>query len=139
MHKKLSQYAVVLIFFVFIANLAAYKFYWYSSIWWYDMLMHTLGGVFLALLAGVMARKAMQREHRGETIVSILIFVLVLSVGWEIFEYIVQVLIKPEPFVNIPDTISDLVCDMVGGTIGVFFVLRAKKRYNSTHEPIKNA
>lgn len=139
MRKKLSQYALLVVVLVFFANLLAYKFYWYNSIWWYDMFMHTMGGIFLAVLAGIAFVKTYEGQIRQEIIVSTLLFVLTVGLGWELFEYAVQILLKPEPFVNISDSVSDLICDMTGGIIGTYFVLKAKKRYNTTHGKIENA
>ena len=42
--KRLFKIAAYLIATLFLLNYAATKLYWYSSIWWFDMPMHLLGG-----------------------------------------------------------------------------------------------
>jgi hypothetical protein len=66
--------------------------------------------------------------------VTVLLFVLIVGIGWEFFEYGVQNLIKGSPqLANIPDSIKDVLMDIIGGKIASFFVLRVIKRYNRTH------
>jgi uncharacterized membrane protein len=139
MRTRLIKKALFLVVGIFIFNLLAYMFYWYASVWWYDMVMHTAGGIFLACLIGARFSKHLLKERTWQTIVTLLLGVFVIGLFWEYFEYIVQFLLKPVAFANIPDSISDLLCDMAGGIIGTFFVLREKKRYNSANDTIKNA
>jgi hypothetical protein len=49
METKLLKKIALLVVFIFVANLLASKFYWYFSIWWFDMPMHFVGGVFISL------------------------------------------------------------------------------------------
>ena len=131
MKKTLWKYAAYLVVFIFVLNMIAHFFYWYVSIAQFDMWMHTLGGVFLALFAGALWSRKVSRLSIGHTIAFVLGFVIVVGVGWEVFEYIVQYLIKGSVLAHFADSVSDLVCDIVGGVIGLCFVLRAKARYNS--------
>ena len=39
-----------LIFVIFFINYLAMTFHWYSSIWWFDMPMHFMGGLWLGLI-----------------------------------------------------------------------------------------
>lgn len=119
----------MLVAVIFVVNLLAYQFYWYSSIWYFDMIMHAAGGIFLALFIGGLAHREIKSLGWWNTIVIVLLAVFVIGLLWEWYEYIVQWLTKPVPFADIDDSISDLICDMVGGILGSIFVLRAKKRY----------
>src|SRR3989344_6115892 len=47
--KKFFKRIVYLIFFIFIVHFFANKFYWYSSIWYFDIIMHFLGGLWVGL------------------------------------------------------------------------------------------
>ena len=118
-----------------VLNTAATMFYWYVSIPWYDMMMHTLGGVFLAVFAGAFFARHIATLSRYETLVTLLLVVLIVGLGWEFFEYFVQYIIKGSAqLASVPDSVSDIVCDLVGGILGVFFVLNQKKRYNEANE-----
>lgn len=52
MHKRLLLSACILILFIWLINTVASSFYWYSAMWWFDIPMHILGGLFLALIFG---------------------------------------------------------------------------------------
>lgn len=131
MKKTLYLYAGMTVVLVFFLNLFAHFFYWYVSIPWYDMLMHTLGGIFLALWCGALWSRNVSHMSTKKSFAFIIGFVIVVGLGWEVFEYIVQGIIKGVQIADIPDSASDLICDTVGGIIGFSFVKRVHARYNS--------
>lgn len=139
MKKTLIRNALSIVTALFLFNLLAYQFYWYVSISWYDMAMHFAGGVFLALLIGAHFHKRFRTLETKEIIVTTLLGVFIIGLGWEYFEYVVQIMLRPVPFADISDSISDVICDMTGGIVGTYFVLRAKKRYNREHDTKQNA
>ena len=133
--KRLAIVSLLLIVVLVGLHTAANTFYWYVSISWYDMMMHTLGGVFLAVFAAAFFNRFIIRLPRYEVIIILLLTVLIIGLGWEFFEYTVQYIVKGSArLANIPDSVSDIVCDMVGGILGVCFVLNQKKRYNRSNE-----
>jgi uncharacterized membrane protein YoaK (UPF0700 family) len=139
MRQKLIKTALLLVIAIFVFNVMAYAFYWYASVWWYDMAMHTAGGLFLALLAGAVFERHILSHDKWRSIVLILLTVFIIGLSWEYFEYVVQFFIKSVSLAAVTDSVSDLICDMVGGIIGAIFVLHEKKRYNRGHGTIKNA
>ncbi len=70
--------------------------------------------------------------------VTILLFVLILGFGWEVFEYVVQSVIKGTQLANFSDSIKDMFMDLLGGVIASYFVLRRLKRYNKAHVQQEN-
>lgn len=135
MNKKLLFYACALVFFIWLVNTVAHNFYWYSAMWWFDIPMHILGGMFLAICAGALFFKKLRTLSRLEIIVTMLLFVFIIGVGWELFEYGVQTFIKGSPeLANISDSIKDILMDIIGGVVASFFVLRSIKRYNKRHD-----
>lgn len=133
MHKKLLLASCLLILFIWLINTAANHLYWYSAMWWFDIPMHIMGGMFLSLLSGALFFKKIRSLSQREVLVTILLFVLIVGLGWELFEYIVQAFIKDAPLASIPDSIKDMVMDLLGGLLTSLFVLRAIKRYNKAH------
>lgn len=130
MYRRLIAYAASVGIGVLLLNSVANAFYWYVSIPWFDMFMHTLGGVFVALLGGAfLARRLVELTPR-ELFITVALFVFIIGLGWEYYEYIVQFYIKNVHLADVSDSISDLICDMIGGSIGSLFVIRAQKRYN---------
>lgn len=133
MNRKLFLAACFLIFFIWLVNVMANRFYWYSAMWWFDIPMHILGGIFLGLFFGALCFKRIVGLSQKEVLILLLLFVFVGGLGWEVFEYAVQTLIKGTALANIPDSIKDMLMDLIGGCIASLFVLRALKRYNKAH------
>ena len=118
--KDLSMRVGSLVIFIFFVNYLAMKFYWYSSIWWFDMPMHFLGGLWLGL---VFIWLFWGQEFDARLILKILAGVLVIGVLWEIFEVIVNNLTIKDTF-NTLDTLSDIFFDLAGGTFAVLYFLK---------------
>lgn len=133
MHKKLLLSACFLVLFIWLVNTSANYFYWYSAMWWFDIPMHIMGGMFLSLFGGALFFRKLRDLSNKEALVTILLFALIIGLGWEVFEYIVQTIIKGQQLANIPDSIKDMVMDLLGGLFTSFFVLRSIKRYNKAH------
>jgi hypothetical protein len=134
MNKKLLLYACLLVFFIWLVNTLANMFHWYSAMWWFDIPMHIMGGMFLALAISAAVFKKILPLSVGEALVTVMLFVLIAGIGWEFFEYFVQNIIKGSPqLANIPDSAKDMIMDLVGGLIASTFVLRRLKRYNKAH------
>ena len=98
--------------------------------------MHTIGGVFIAVLAAMFFWSHIEHLGWRDSAVALLLIVLIIGLAWEYYEYIVQYFIKDVHLADINDSITDMMCDMFGGIIGTAFVLRAKKRYNTVHARI---
>ena len=130
MYRRLIILAAIVGIGLFVTNAMAVIFYWYVSIPWFDMFMHTIGGVFTALVGTAFLLPRLKGLRPMELFITISLFVFIIGLFWEYYEYIVQFYIKSVQLANISDSISDLICDMVGGSIGAFFVILLNKRYN---------
>ncbi len=120
--KKLLKRTIWLILFILIANLLALKFYWYYSIWYFDMPMHFLGGFFIGLASVYFA---VSRGGKGSAF-KILSVVFLVGVGWEVFEILVDETVTSHPF-NLLDSVSDLFFDMAGGALSLYYCYNLKK------------
>lgn len=118
--KKLLIRLALLIFFIFLVNLVALKFYWYYSIWYFDMIMHFLGGLWLGL-AFIWLFSA--KELTSKLIFKIILSVLLIGFLWEIFEIIFYNYVAENPFI-ILDTVSDICFDLTGGILAVIYFLK---------------
>ncbi len=112
----------IMVFFILGINSVAMKLHWYSSLWYFDMLMHFLGGVFVALL-GIYLLLPNVTQFSNKEIFKILLFVLIVGVGWEVFEILVDKNISQNPF-NILDTSSDIFFDLSGGLLALLILKR---------------
>lgn len=133
MRKKLFFYSAVLAVGIFLLNKFASVFYWYSAMPQFDMIMHTLGGIFIAIWGSAILLPALKNTR--PIVWTIVLSALVLIVGflWEVFEFSVQGIMHLETLANIPDSLSDMVCDLFGGVIGSAFVIIKIKSYNRAH------
>lgn len=130
MYKKLVALAAITGITLLVVNALAVVFYWYDAIWWFDMPMHTVGGVLVVFVGAAFLFSRIKRLPVGELFITLALFVFIVGLAWEYYEYVVQFYIKSVHLADIADSISDLICDMVGGSIGALFVILLKKRYN---------
>jgi len=118
--KKFLIRLLLLIFFIFLLDYLAMQFYWYSSIWYLDMLIHFLGGLWLGLALVWLFRI---KEISFKSIFYLILGVLLIGVLWEIFEIIIDETITGNSF-NILDTISDILFDLAGGSLALLYFLK---------------
>lgn len=118
--KKLLIRLLFLIFLIFLLNYLAMKFYWYSSIWYFDIIMHFLGGLWLGLVS---IHLFCLKDISLKSILKIFFIVLLAGVGWEIFEVLIDKFITLKIF-DLPDTLSDIFFDSVGGLFAIFYFIK---------------
>lgn len=84
----------------------------FFRIWWFDIPMHILGGVW----AGYAVIWVLQRSGWGATLAHVVVGAFVIGVAWELFEYTYDVAYSP--FMSYPlDTAKDLLMDVLGGML----------------------
>jgi uncharacterized protein YacL len=123
MRKKLLNKIAILIVLIFIVNLLAMQFFWYSSVWYFDMPMHFSGGVFLGLLIAFLFHMQTMRNISvsfSRKLWTTVLFVFIIGFGWEVFEVIVDKFISHNPQ-NILDTMSDMFFDLSGGVVAFLY------------------
>ena len=122
--KRLLKHLVFLVFFIFIANLLAQQFYWYFSIWYFDMFMHFLGGFWVGLVfLWFFSRESTSLEPFLQLIFKVIFAVLMVGILWEIFEISIDKIIIQNPF-NALDTFSDIFFDLTGGLVAVLYFFK---------------
>lgn len=126
MKSYLLRSVVISIILVFVLNALGMYSFWYSSISWYDMLVHFLGGVFIGFLLLYLFPQ-LRTLPTKRTIHLIILGVVIIGVGWELFEYAVWMLTHDTPNA-FSDAISDVICDTFGGALAVsLFLMRRRK------------
>jgi len=128
--NKLLRPIVYLMVFLFLTDALAQKFYWYYSIWWFDMLMHFWGGFwvgifFIWFFSAVRLpfwRWPIQDLNR-RTAWQAFLFVFFIGIVWEAGEFLTKNYIGLDPF-NLLDTISDVFLDLAGGAAALFYCWR---------------
>ena len=90
------------------------------------MLMHFFGGAWIALffvwlLGGILG------ESLKFQIMKILPLVLLVGLGWEVFEMLVNDVIAQNPF-DFKDTSSDIFADLLGGFCAMLYLHLWRKK-----------
>ena len=110
-----------LIVFIFIVNYLAMKFYWYSSIWWFDMPMHFLGGFWVGLFLFWLFPL---EKISARMVLKIILGVLLIGIFWEIFEIVIGKVIIQDCLNTTLDTFSDIFFDIAGATFSILYFLK---------------
>lgn len=112
LRKKLIESIAV----VFVLNFLATYFNWYRLFWWFDMLMHFLGGLFVAwLVFYVFARISKNNEIEYDILLikKVVLWSLVIGLGWEWFEWVTDILTGANNM-HMLDSYSDIFFDLAG-------------------------
>ena len=125
--KFYSIFLFVLISLIGVLNFYAYRYHWYWEFWWFDIIMHTLGGIWVGSAAfwfRYFRNPDASKIIPDKMFVFLLSFaaVSVIGVGWELFEFSMDKFItfKIHDAVN---TASDLFFDGMGSILAVFIFL----------------
>ena len=120
--KSLLKHLVFMMFFIFLANFLILKFYWYSLIWYLDIVMHFLGGFWVGLFFLYVFFRKEQPSFTSGLFFKLLFITLLVGLLWELYEFLLNI-IAITPF-NLNDTISDIFSSLLGSTVSVFYFLK---------------
>lgn len=125
MSTRMSFFFITLITLAVIHTVAT-EFFLYWRYTWFDIPVHVLGGVCVALGISILPFFKIVLPQKYTTLVSYLLIVLMVGATWEIFEYCAGIsLIAYEDFFI--DTGIDLGMDLVGGVLGYLFIKQIAK------------
>lgn len=119
--KKLLFRIVFLMLFMFAVDRLAHSFFWYYTIWWFDMPMHFLGGVWVSLFFVYIFFK---EESFAKLALKVMLSLFCIGILWEVFEFATNNVIGRDPF-NALDTVSDIFFDLAGGFFALFYFLKS--------------
>lgn len=117
--KKLFIRIALFISFIFIVNSIAVYFHWYSSLWWFDMIMHFLGGAWLGLLFLWLFNV---ENFSASLFFKVILSVLIIGLLWEVYEIVVNDQIAKNIF-DYQDSVSDLFFDLSGSFTALFYFI----------------
>ncbi|OGI61737.1 hypothetical protein A2645_01225 [Candidatus Nomurabacteria bacterium RIFCSPHIGHO2_01_FULL_39_9] len=122
--NKISKLIVWLIWSVFFINLAAFYFSWYWTMPWFDNFMHFLGGFWIVLTLSWLREKYLFK-YFNNTAIFILSGLVIVGLSWEVFEFLIGA--TSDWLANLPDTVSDLIFDMLGGLAAYLYLFRSNR------------
>ena len=102
-----------------VLHVAAGFFYFYWTYWWFDYMTHFIGGLSVGLMFIWLRFRLSRAEYYIPTLAQSinigLLSVLVVGVGWELFEYYNGLTQSIENYRL--DVIHDLISDLAGAVI----------------------
>ena len=121
--KKLFNRLGILVIGIFTINTLANVFFWYQSIWWLDLVMHFLGGLFVALLI-VWVLYVIFKKLTPQFVFWYIVFgVLIIALSWELFEFSIWTLFNLKEIINIQDSVTDVITGSLGSIVGAIYFL----------------
>jgi hypothetical protein len=117
----------------------ALQHFLYWHLWWLDILMHFLGGLFVALIGLWFVRRFKlygKIRSRNFLLFDVILFVFIISALWESFEFIFEITLLNGAQYAI-DTIIDFLMGIIGATVA-FYITHAspffKKYFTFSNE-----
>lgn len=106
----------------------AINLYLYWELWWLDMLMHFLGGFWVALLGFwiIAFFDRVEEFSKKQILIVSVVFTLVIGLLWELFEAGAGLSFVGRDAWG--DTILDIIFDIVGGLTAGYYIF---KRYSA--------
>ena len=122
--KEVLFVSFALTIFVGVLHHYAMLNFWYWLYWWFDILMHFLGGLLVSIIAiwvyyfsGFFSGVSFNKKNLLKFSI---IAVLVVGISWEVFEIIIKETINEPDFIS--DTFLDLILDLVGAFVAYRYI-----------------
>jgi len=102
-----------------VLNFYAGQYFWYWRFSWFDLLMHFIGGITLALLFSYLYKKLVSDYEKIKLAYSIFLPIIIIAVLWEIMEFMIDAnLFGKNYFI---DTLTDIFIALFGALIIFLF------------------
>lgn len=129
LHRRILLRALVLMLVVAGLHFLALTFYFYWQLWWFDILMHFLGGVVVGLgalwaLLGFSVRQGFIPTP-FQMFLAVIAAGLIVGLSWEIYELYFRLF---DAHYYAADTSLDVVMDLTGATVAYFYVRRLQAK-----------
>lgn len=121
--KRLLKHLVSLMFFIFIVSILNTKFYWDSLLWYFDVIMHTLGGLWVGMFFLYVFGRSGPSYFNLMLVVKVLVATLLIGVFWEIYQFYIYQYISRTPF-DLKDVSSDVFFDLLGAMFSFLYFKR---------------
>lgn len=131
--KRFSIVLMILIYVILTLDLLAFKYFLYWRLWWFDVVMHFLGGVWIMLVSYYIFYVSDYAKHVRHLSKKYSPFILSLSsivfvgIFWELFELNMRVSVQAN---YVLDTSLDLFMDMSGWVVAYTYVNKKHRDRN---------
>lgn len=132
---KRNSGPIILILTLAVNVLFGFGFGWYRQFWFFDIILHFLGGLGVALTVQRWLVDKYLPAISGWLMAVLLVSAAgLVGLGWEFAEYLASVFLPSRFFGykvgwigDLPDTLSDLLMDLVGGAAAGLHLFRNRK------------
>ena len=104
--------------------------FWYWKYSWFDVIVHIVSGLWIALLilwlASVFGQISSMKEYKAKTFLIALISAVLIGVVWELIENYTQITFTKASGYNL-NTAIDILNDGIGGVLAYFYFVQNKK------------
>jgi len=108
---RIGGYTIALLILVLVLHVTAIRLHLYWSLWWFDAILHVLGGVVIGLTWVFFIRRFPQTIQKN-SFIWFLVFAGFVGIGWEVFEYVKDLTHAKEGYWL--DTVQDVIADYAG-------------------------
>lgn len=126
-YSRLLLVSCALVFVLAVLHITAIQFYLYWVFWWFDILTHFIGGLFVATMSlwlyfnsGLIKTP---RRRKGTVFFVALLSVVIAGTAWELFEFFAG---TPEVDSYLLDTFIDALMNATGAIVGAHFIIRLR-------------
>lgn len=118
-NKKIliSLFSLTVLLFFLHGIATVFELYW--SVWWIDIVNHLVGGAVVSMIGVLLWLNG--KEKRPPKPLELLLFVLFVSIAWEVFEFSFGLMSFSEKGVKF-DTSLDIVMDLLGILVARFLL-----------------
>lgn len=121
--KKLLKHLIFLMFFIFILNYLDSIFYWGSLFWYFDIITHTLGGLWVGLFFFYFYLRAFPDITTKRLFWYSLVSTIVIGLFWEIYEAYLDSIVSYTYFTG--DSLADMFFDTFGFMLAFGYYVKA--------------
>ena len=121
----LYKRSFILLIFIAAMHITAIKFDIYYEVWWFDNIMHFLGGVWVALTSFWLYNTSrFTRRFFGPSkpLIVALFSIVVIGILWEVYEYLTDQTYSMIGYYL--DTAKDLVVDLIGAVVATMYAAK---------------
>jgi len=136
--KSFSIILVIFIYVIFSLDMLATQYFLYWRFWWFDIMMHFLGGFWISLTAYYLFYFSgyLNRISKKFSVFTLsLTTVIFVGIFWEIFEYVTKVSVAQSNYLL--DTYLDLFMDVFGWLASYFVLLKINNKNNEVAEKVE--
>ena len=128
---KLFKQASLLLVVIAILDVVATIFYLHWTVWWFDTILHFLGGAW----SGITVILIWHHYHNKSSNQLKMVFIgvsgaLIIGLLWEIYELLLGATSFSDGIAYLADTASDIIMDICGSFFGALYSIKIIRNHS---------